>query len=521
MDDYRPRYDTEGVQSGQKFRILALSFLGLYVVLILTLGLLFHRIGDTDVETDFYWSYAPQAQSVLEGRIDIDDFRGPVYPIILAASKLILGDFFKAGIVLSVASAGALLFFTYKVIEKLFRPGIALITTIAAAVNTPFVHYAYTVGTDMFCAALLMAVVYWVGRKDSLNLADMLTAGILSGCAFLTRYNAAAIFLGFFFSVVLLNTKGLLLKRRIQAAAMYSGGSLLVVAPWMIYSRIRTGEFLHQRNYLNVAFEMYRKLPMSWDTWWATEASKFQSFGDVVLYDPLVFAKRILWNIGDHFLHDTLLVVGIWLGALSIIGLAALFFFRPSRQQMTIFVFGACHFIFLLPVFFRDRFSLFLIPIYCVAAVLLVDLPRIASLSIRTIRAGVICLSLLLLIGIPRTITYNRQAIVAGPEEVLKIANVFAPPGDSSVQGQIVIARKPHIAYYLGMKFQQFPFVDSFEELFEQCRAMNVSYLYFSDVEEKLRPQFRDLLHPEKALPWLKVVAQVTDPSAVLYKIEY
>ena len=42
--------------------------------------------GAFGVETDFYGCYAPQAKALLEhGTIPLDDFRGPLYPTLLAA----------------------------------------------------------------------------------------------------------------------------------------------------------------------------------------------------------------------------------------------------------------------------------------------------------------------------------------------------------------------------------------------------------------------------------------------------
>jgi hypothetical protein len=82
------------------------------------------------------------------------------------------------------------------------------------------------------------------------------------------------------------------------------------------------------------------------------------------------------------------------------------------------------------------------------------------------------------------------------------------------------MARKPHIAYYLNMKFELFPLINTLDELEQSCRVAGVSYIYFSEVEANLRPPFRRMLSPDSIhIPWLRVVSRVTDPDAVLYEI--
>lgn len=73
----------------------------IYVIVTGTIGLYFNRIGDYEVETDFYPTYVPNAQEIRSGNLIIDEFKGPGYPLLLAAGKVVLGDFFGEGVIIS------------------------------------------------------------------------------------------------------------------------------------------------------------------------------------------------------------------------------------------------------------------------------------------------------------------------------------------------------------------------------------------------------------------------------------
>ncbi len=86
----------------------------IYTIILLVINLIYHKVGDYGVETDFFWMYVPEAKKILSGTLPIDQFRGPFYPIMLAIFKLFIGDFFKAGIVLNTVAAGISLYFLDK-----------------------------------------------------------------------------------------------------------------------------------------------------------------------------------------------------------------------------------------------------------------------------------------------------------------------------------------------------------------------------------------------------------------------
>jgi uncharacterized short protein YbdD (DUF466 family) len=87
------------------------------------------------------------------------------------------------------------------------------------------------------------------------------------------------------------------------------------------------------------------------------------------------------------------------------------------------------------------------------------------------------------------------------------------------LKGKIVAARKAHVAYYLGMKFQLMPMADSYDEFIKKLREEHVDYLYFGIAEAGLRREFQYLIDPKKNHPGLQVVVYFENPPSVLYRV--
>jgi len=75
-------------------RYAGLGIAGVYFILMLIVNLKYHVVGDYNVETDFYWSYVPQARHILEGTVPIEDFHGPAYPMVLRSFRCSRGTSF-------------------------------------------------------------------------------------------------------------------------------------------------------------------------------------------------------------------------------------------------------------------------------------------------------------------------------------------------------------------------------------------------------------------------------------------
>jgi hypothetical protein len=516
-----------------------LMFSGAFFIVMLVLSLANHKIGDYDVETDFYWGFVGEAKQILNGSIPIGDFKGPGYGVTLALFKLLISDYFTAGVVLSVLCAALTLLFTYKIIARLFRPDLALLTALGVAINAVFLKYTYSAGTDMLFNVLMVVSVYFVLRNDELNLWDMVLAGLFSGYAYLTRYNGIALLVGLPIVLLFLNVNHLSWKQRFIGTAVYFAAAMLLIMPWGVYCLSQKGSFFYNANYQNVAFDIYGQGKMSWDQFWNVEAKNFTSFSDVIFRDPGAFIKKMFSNVYEHFrndigflpqppgtqasVYDTLRVlVTSKLGIFAVLGILVLAYEHINRKQVAYFIFSFLFFGVLLTVFYGPRFSLYLLPTYMLLALVFFSWKRLAFLRIGKVHLSLFIVGILFALTFVESYKAIKENISSGPGEVLQTAAWAEQNKLERKESDIIVARKPHIGYYLNMEFRSFPYVNTFPELMEELGKMKATYLFFSGIEAGLRPQFQILLDPRNTPLELTPLFAVQYPQpAVLYRINY
>ncbi|MBI4429724.1 MAG: glycosyltransferase family 39 protein [Ignavibacteriales bacterium] len=493
---------------------------GVYFVVMSYIGLKYHIVGDYNVETDFYWLYVPNAKEILGGHVLIEEFRGPAYPAFLAVVGVVLKDFFRSGIILSTLAASFVLFFAFETLKKLFRADLALVATTLTAVNATFVQYTYTAGTDMVFNALVAASAFFLFRKEERTKSDLVIFSVAAGVAYLTRYNGIFVVVAISIIFLLLNQHRLALREKFKNTTMTLGIFLATITPWGIYCLIEKGSFFYNRNYLNIAYEMFAKGKISWDQYWMVEASKFSSLPQVILADPALFAGTVVSNLYEHFVNDLRLLLGFHLGVFVVAGIFLYIKEKPTTRQLSYFTFGLCFFLVLLLVFYGERFSLFLIPVYASLALKALSWQRLSRLRFwNGVHAGAFVSWILITWSAADSITFNKANINSGPQEIPVIAETFRKNYGDSDRGKIILTRKPHIAYYLDMTMRTFPYVDNWEELKAEARSLHASYLFYGMMEAGLRPQFRELLDPRRAPEWLKPMTYTVSPPAVLYKV--
>jgi len=502
-------------------RYAGLVLSGLYFLLMLFVSLKYHIIGDYNVETDFYWSYVPQARHILEGVVPIEDFHGPVYPMVLALIALVTKDLFHVGVVISVLAASVSLYLVFEILKKLFKSDIALIGTLLVAANTTFVRYTYTAGTDMLFMAFITASTYSLLREEQLKWQSITLSAVFAALGYLTRYNGLSAAVGVPLAVMFANPFQQSWRDRFKTSGTFMGIFLLAIAPWGVFCLVQKGSFFYNRNYLNIAYEMFAKGKVGWDQYWYGEAQKFTSLTEVIFSDPVLFVKALIRNLIDHAISDMNLLLGWQVGIFALFGVAACFRYKPAARALSYFIIGGTFFAVLLLVFYGERFSMLLLPMYFALALSTLTLPSFAKYRFwKVMHAGGMIAIVLLLWTSFSSMEFNRVNIDSGPQEIVSIAGWFHQNLGETEHGKIVIARKPHIAYYLDMKLEMFPYVNSHEELVAHMRKANASYLYFGLMEAGMRPQFQRLLDPRSAPKELKPLTYTTNPPAVLYKVD-
>ena len=492
-----------------------------YTLAMAFLALKFHLVGDYGVETDFFWSYIPEAKKVLGGSFVIEDFRGPGYPTILAGAFVLIRDYFRAGVLLSVLAASGTLFFVFEILRRLFRADVALVGTVLVALNRTFIQYSYSAGTDMVFNIIVTATAYFLLKDEQKKPLNLIVSAILAGIAYLTRYNGIFVLAAAPAMLLLINRNQRSWRDQAISTAIFIGVFFLTIAPWGIYCLIEKGSFFYNRNYLNIAYEMFAKGRISWDQYWNVEVAKYASLGSVILADPGLFASTLAKNLYEHLIGDLGQLVGWQTGILVLFGILLLFKEKPTKDQAALYVFGGSFFLVLLLVFYGERFSLFLLPVYVTLSLKTLTWQRLATYRFwNRIHIGALACYVLILWSFSDAYSFNRENIDSGPKEVPIIAQWFKNHGGDIEMGKTIICRKPHIAYYLNMEMASFPYVNTVDELQAEVKRAGASYLFFGLMEAGMRPQFQQLLDPANAPAWLRPVTYTVAPPAVLYKVE-
>jgi hypothetical protein len=500
-------------------RFFAPVFASAYFAVLLFFGLMFHRVGDFGAETDFYWGYALQARDLLLGKITIDAFHGPLYPLVLGLASKIFGDLFRSGIIISALSASLSLALIFEILKSVFSADVAFVSTILVAINKSFIQYSYTAGTDMFFVAVSLAGLFLLFRKPVITVLELCLSAACMSLAYLVRYNGFVFFLSIPSVIFLraIQVKGL---TRYSAVAIWIVVFIACVAPWSIYLKMNRGSFFYSKNYQNIAYEIFSRGKVTWDKFWSVSAGQYTGYSDVVLKARFLLVLVLLRNAFTHLVNDLSFLNNTSIGILSVVGGLFLAFSHPERRKIGLMLAFTSFFVVLLLVFYSERFSLLLIPMYAVSFTffLKVFLAKFSTTKRAAPLLNFIVLALLLT-SLADSYSFNSKNISSGPNEMLSIRDWFRNEYHGRYDNAKILARKPHIAYLLGMQFYPFPMIDDYDSLLAVMRRDSVRFLYYGNLEVGLRPQFLHLLDVDTTHAGLRLLCATSPPPAVLYEV--
>jgi hypothetical protein len=273
---------------------------------------------------------------------------------------------------------------------------------------------------------------------------------------------------------------------------------LLLIAPWGIHTKAKTGKAFFNENYQNIAYEYIAKdNNIGWDEFWYTKKNDYKSVRDIILKEPGTFFSKFFSNIFDHLKQDLGSLMGWQIGLFSILGLIALFFKFPDVRKLSYLLLNVFFFGILLLVFYTDRFSLFLIPFYALLAAnfFLTENTAIGRFFNKQPAGFVVIWAILLIWTFAVSVKFNSENIGSGDKNITKVSKWFLKNiPESERDDEIIVARKPHVAYYMGLKYHEFPYVQSYDSLISLLRQRKIKYLYYGGWEYQSRNQFRLLL---------------------------
>ena len=473
------------------------------------LALRFHPVGDYFTETDFYGAYGPGADAIRRGHFDFAryDIHGPVYEWALAGLSLLVPDLFTAARWLSVLSAVAFLSLAWDLAVRRFgsREGLWLVGLVA--VNPLFARYGISACSDMLASALAIGCAWAMlaGRRGG----GPVVAGVLAALASMTRYNLVAL-LPAAVVVAIVWPAG---RARLATIALLAATYLLVTLPFVILA-VRSGHPPGETLFRDAAYYMEDAPEAVVERRFATGFSGPSAPGsDSPLPKPNVLARTLV-GIPSHLASDARSLLGWPVTALVLVGLAVLVTTRRASPLLPLGVFAAATFLSLAPVYYSDRYSLSLLPLYLMPAAAWAGL-RVGKS--RALRVGAVAVTLL------GAAASARESVALEQLEYRSIPNEALESGrflrGIAAAGEGIMARKPHIAFIASLDAIPFPASRSLAELAAYCRDRNVRWIYYSWYEARLRPGFSHLLDPEASVPGLDVVHVTRDKPSVTYRV--
>ncbi len=501
--------------------LAALSLIGAAVMILGP-----HAIGDYFTESDFYGGYADGARLVQHGRLIPSRYTvvGPGYEVALALWGWIVRDLFLAAESLSALASAATALLWFHLLRRRLDARVGVAAVLFLVTNNWFFRFSFSATTDAFANALqALALFTLLGFPDSeaaaspARRARFAVAGIVAALAFLTRYNAVYL-LPAGLVAILAGGAGAGAPRRGRAALAFGAGFLVPVLPWVLFSLAHGGNLQFQLHH-NIAYEVFaRSKGIAWDNYQKQMQAEFPNLASVIARDPAAVARQVFVNIGGHLRDDGRKLLAWPVAIAAIAGLVLAVRDRRMRRLWPVLAAGALLFATLVPVFYSERYSLALLPVYATLAGIAFASP-FAALTVGGARrvwlkaAGALAL---VAATIPATVRMQRHDFAQLPTEVLDVGRVLRglrQPGDR------VIARKGHIAYYGDCGIAPFPFADGLAPLADYARRSHARWMYFSWPEAETRPVFWYLLDTTAVVPGLTQRYASDIHPAVLYEI--
>ncbi len=459
-----------------------------YSVLIGVVAWLLHLyccpVGDIGVETDFYGELVIAAQKIHAGEFSVLNYpyKGPVYSFILAALhpvvRLLGGDWYDSGVLLNILCAGAGLVIVHRLLFRLRGRVEALTGIVLLSFVYEFFFHAHKGSSDLLFFTFYLGSLSLLLRNE-IRYRDLFGSALLAGLAFLTRYNG--LILPFSVVLVLLTIwpAASNLKKRVVRSLFYLAVFSAVITPWYVVNLAETGRWTSTRNLENIFVEEFKE---SGQTAATAKSQPATSLITILREDPTRFMFKYLTNIPGHLARDVMGTLGWPLGTLAVLGLLVIAL-RIRDRRLTVFLsLEAIYFLAMCLVYHQPRFLFPLLPGYTLGASVLLWNRR--PKGVWRILPVVVLVALT---------TWQVSIIVRGERYYAKRSPVWVPgtaailqeyfPKDGPNQPSLM-ARKPHLAFYAGLRWVPFPGVlGSAGDFLRKAKELDVDLIAVSDIE--------------------------------------
>jgi Dolichyl-phosphate-mannose-protein mannosyltransferase len=473
------------------------------------------------VENDYLGGFVPEAQRVSAGGPLELTFHPPLYPIVLAAVHSAVGDWLATGLLVSGVMAIVVLVASYILFQRLTLPSAAWGALIALLTSPVFLEYAALAGSDLFYLAvytLTLLLLLLASQRQSPVL--WIASGVFLGATALTRSNGLTVLL----MLALPWGQPHPLPARAKRFGWLAGSLVVTLALWAAVAKATGSPLWPTRVHMNLAATYFAPEDRrNYDAIISLEP-QFHSSWDVLTHDPAKLTRTYMRNLYTTalrvFASNHLLLFPINLFALS--GLFILPWARGGRFLRLLLITAAVQLMLVNLTAYEARYYLFLVPLLGAGAGVCWErtLDCLRRPSVRRSAAALVTIPLLLGFALTLRDVYTKLHEDAELGEVVPQARQIIAPTS------VLVARDPHLWFYLGVGPKYFPLVNELDELRRELEgtattAMAPIYLYYGSNEQRARPQFNQLRFPQASPSWLIPVLESREAGAwVLYQFD-
>jgi hypothetical protein len=464
-------------------------------------------------ETDFLGNFVLEAERLLEGKALIVAFHPPLYPAVIALAGSMFDDWLPAALLVSVVAAGTGAWAAFWLVRHLLGSSVAIGMLVALLGSHVFLEAAAEATSDMLyfalyfaCCALAVAGI----QQGSASIWRLL--GFALGAALLTRTNALPLLL-------LLAAPWLRdgpRVRRLEDCVRIAAAAALPLIAWFGYAIATGSPPLPTSNHLNLAMTYFAPgVDLISAEAFGTVIGRFDGIMDVLLRDPARLARAYLKDLLVLLTVDIPQLVAPPLRLLFLPGLILIVMLRGDDRRLWLLglVFVA-HIALLNFKAFEARYYLFVLPVLGAGAGVIVETVLRAGPDRRLFRWA----AAVVLIGVSSaTIVQSvRTSYTDVMSDRIELAEAVPAAQQLVEPGDVVVARKPHIAFYSGARLVVIANTTNPARLQEQLCAWSGEgevHLFYGKVERERRPGLRAALLTDLPPPWLEVEAASERPG--------
>ncbi|MCD4654809.1 glycosyltransferase family 39 protein [bacterium] len=485
-----------------KRRILFCAVLFLFIAIQSAL-FVWHSFPLTLHETDGLHYMSRSSGDIFQ----LNAFHGPGYSFAIRLLRLTGLTVFDAAKLVSIFSGLVFIISLWFILSRITGPYQAMAALVIAILNKSIVTSSNMILSDMLASACFITSIAILISSRRMRWYHYFTAGSLAGCAYLTRYIfIIGLVLPLLFVLFVASHKST--RQKIVSLAVFYAGFLGFVGPWFVYLYNLKDSIFWNNNHLNIAFKMVRN-SQDWKVF--PDITQFPDIWEVIKWNPTLFFRSWagtimslpVWVLKLFPLIGIFLVAGVYVWSKKL---------TPERKIVASI---SCLYTLIVSLVWIEY--RFLIPLIPICSLLIADGGYWLLVSVRERFFGkeysfnskaviMIVASASILIVLLPTLKYTLKRFADRPMEYYHASEWLR---DNSESDDLILAGKPHIAFFAGTKNMEFRSAGmdiakwtDFPKILEELKP---SFVIFDErYSLKAFSEFGDLIFPEnKPFPGL------------------